>query len=445
MSLTWKSQRRVRKGVNNASRGQALIANLKGLRHSNSLLLTTGIFAGGNFISLIFRLVGGLLSARAVDPSVLGLFNGVGLVLGYAPFLQLGILNGLSRELPLHFGKGEELTAQQLASAAQAWALTVGGLAAVVLLGVSVWQAFHASWQLAAGWGTYALSVFFLFYGSYYLQLLFRTRGHFAKLSVTNTVSNALTLIGVMFVQMFGFYGLCLRSIVGSVANVGMLWHWRPVRVSPIWNSQHLWRLLKIGAPIFGVGQLYGWWVVLDSTLVLKHMGTQGLGLYQLAIIVGTTVNFLPDAVAEIIYPRMAETYGRTGKFRDLLRLARRPIMYLGLGIVPLVFLGWHLIPPVARIVLPKYVDAIPAAQWTLLLAGLSCLTPVNSAFNVVRRQDLYAAAMICGMLTYAAAVFWLNRNGPSLVAFPQAMIIGRIVFVGLCYSFLWHLWRSED
>ena len=31
----------------------------------------------------------------SVAPATLGLYNGIGLVLGYAPFLQLGILNGL--------------------------------------------------------------------------------------------------------------------------------------------------------------------------------------------------------------------------------------------------------------------------------------------------------------------------------------------------------------
>ncbi len=89
---------------------------------------------------MALRLIGGVLLGRLVAPSTLGLFAGIGLALGYAPLLQLGILNGLNRELPYFVGKGDRERVKELAAAAQAWALLVGAAVFVALTGVAVWQ-----------------------------------------------------------------------------------------------------------------------------------------------------------------------------------------------------------------------------------------------------------------------------------------------------------------
>jgi hypothetical protein len=56
---------------------------------------------------------------------------------------------------------------------------------------------------------------------------------------------------------------------------------------------------------------------------------------------------------------------------------------------------------------------------------------------NVVRRQDLYIVAIVLGMGAYIGSLMWLIRGGPTLVAFPQAMLIGRVVFMLVCYGFI--------
>lgn len=114
-------------------------------------------------LSSFLRMAAGFLTARLSDPAVLGLFNGLGLVLGYVPFLQIGVLNGLSRELPYYVGKGEHDRVRALAAAAQAWALAVGVLVAAGLFAVAGWHGVHGEWQLAAGWATQAVSALLLF------------------------------------------------------------------------------------------------------------------------------------------------------------------------------------------------------------------------------------------------------------------------------------------
>jgi len=390
---------------------------------------------GGNLAAMVLRMAGGFLTARVTPPQVLGLFSGIGLVQGYAPFFSLGITNGLNRELPYFVGKGDHTRVRELAAAAQAWVLLLGGLAAAALFGVAVWQLALGQWALAAGWATNAVTVFSLFYGTYYLQITFRTRGDFARLALVNVVQSAVSLALVALVWLLAFYGLCLRAVLVGCAQMALLWYWRPVKVRPAWNWSHLLHLLKVGAPIFAVGQAYAYWTTLDSTLVLYYTGARGLGLYALVGMAGATLQLLPEALSQVLYPQMAEHYGRTGNVQAVVSSAFRPMVFAWLIVVPLVAAGWLLIPTVVRLLLPKYVDAIPAAQLSLLVPAMMCFAPVLNVYNVVRRQGLFALAILLGMAAYYGSLRWLLRDRVDLSAFPKAMLVGRVIFLAAVYG----------
>ena len=382
--------------------------------------------------------------ARAVAPASLGLFNGLGLALGYLPFLQLGVLNGLNRELPFFVGQGKLDRVRQLAAAAQAWALIAASVSAAALLSLSGWYALRGDWRLAAGWVANAVAAVVLFYGQAYLQVTFRTRGDFAKLSIINVIYNAWGLLLVPLAWVLDFFGLCLRNVLVGLVNLALLWRWRPVKVRPAWHTASFWHLFKVGAPIFGVGQLYAWWTVLESTLVLKYEGTVGLGLYQPALLVGTAISLLSDAVTQITYPRMAEQFGRTGSLHDLLVMIRKPVLLLSLASVPVIGIVWVALPSLIQLVLPRYVEGIEAAQWLLLATFVRSLVPAVNVLVVVKRLDLYAVAIGLGIAAYVAAVIVLRQNSAGLVGFAQATLLGRAVFIVACYALIGYLARRE-
>jgi O-antigen/teichoic acid export membrane protein len=390
---------------------------------------------GGNIVATVVKMICGVVTARYVEPALMGLFTGIALVQGYIPFLQLGILNGLNRELPYYVGKGDQQRVRDLAAAAQAWALMLGGGVAFILLGVAVWQGVCGRWMQSAGWVTNAVTAFFLFYGTYYLQITFRTRGDFARLALINVLQSVASLALVVLVWWLAFYGLCLRALIVVFVQLALLWHWRPVKVSPRLQKEPFIHLLKIGAPIFAVGQVYAYWGTLDATLLLVHCGTRSLGLYSLAAMASTTVLMLPLALSQVLYPQMAEQYGKTHDIRVIVKSSLRPMAFSFLVMSGLTAVGWFLAPPVVRLLVPKYTDGIAAVQWSLLTAPVMCLQPINNVFNVVKRQDLFAVAIGLGMASYYGSLMWLIRGGPELIAFPQAMLVGKCVFIVASYA----------
>jgi len=409
-----------------------------------SLGMLVGHLVGGNMVSMVVRLVSGVWLGRLVMPATLGLFTGIGLALRYAPFLQLGILDGLYRELPYYIGKGQRSRAEELASAAQAWALVVGGAYAVVLLGIGGWNLWRAEYWMAAGWATNAVLAVVFYYKTYYLQLTFRTAHDFSRLAFVNVVESVSSLALLALVAWLQFYGLCLRALLAGAVGTGLLFLWRPLRVRPRWNGRHLRHLLKIGLPIFGVGQLYTWWSVLSSTLVLKFAGVEGMGLYAMVVMANTALGFIPSAVTQVVHPRMAEHFGRHHRVAGLVRIARWPMVLTALGLVPVIAASWWLVGPATRLLVPKYAAAIPAMKWSLLIPLATTFYPLAGIFQIIRRQDLYGAALGVSMALYVGIQLWMIRDGVSLSAFPQAMLIGRTVFALLSGMLLAVLCRRE-
>lgn len=394
---------------------------------------------------MAMRLAGGILLGRLVAPETLGLFAGIGLVLGYAQSAQLGILNGVNRELPFHLGRGDRARAHALAAAGQAWALATGGVVSACLLAVAAWQLLQGDLQQAAGWATNAILAMFVFYGNHgYLSITFRTSSEFVRLARVNVVEAATSLAGLILVAALGFYGLCLRAIVTSATSTALLFRWRPVRVRPHWSRSNLRHLFIIGAPIFAVGQVHGLWTgVIDSTLVLHFTGTKGLGLYAMVVLGVAALEVVPAALAQVLYPRMAQEYGAGRDTRHLMRISIKPMLATSAGLAVVAAVGWFAVEPTVRFLIPQYVEAVPAMQWALLLPVVSSFQPVVSVFNVVGRQDMYLAAVGCGIAAYVVALLLL-RPDASLTAFPLAMLVGRTVFMIVGYLLVARLQRAD-
>jgi O-antigen/teichoic acid export membrane protein len=297
---------------------------------------------------------------------------------------------------------------------------------------------------MAAGWGVTAFSGWLLFYGHFYLEVTYRTRGDFARLALVNVLNSMAALALLAVVWLWKYYGLCLRALAAGLVQLALLWFWRPLRVRPKWNVRNMLHLLRIGAPLLGVGQLFAWWGALDSTLVLHFEGVKGLGLYALALMAGSSLNLLPEAMTQVVYPQMAEGHGSGERLLQLLRRAARPTMLLLACVIPLAALGWLAAPSLVVWIAPKYVDVIPAARWALLVPVVACFSPALQVFNVVKRQVPYAAAMVMGMGAYVASLLWLRGHGGGLSSFPQAMAIGRLVFVSVGLTILLQLARAE-
>lgn len=413
-------------------------------RSTPSVIRAAGLFAGSNLVTMALRIVGGVLTSRFVDPVVLGQYNGIGLVNGYAPFLQAGVSNGLNRDLPYTLGMGDTARAQGLAAAAQWWSLCVAVVASGALALVGIWQVMLGRFDLAAGWWSFSIVVFGTLFGQGYLNALFRTSGDFGVLARVHLIGGVFALALVVLVWWLEWWGLCLRGLLVAAIGLALLWRARPLRVMPTYDSSVLLSLARTGLPIMAVGQAYMWWSTLNSTLVLRYAGTEGLGLYAIANLAGPAVLLLTGAFGQVIYPRMSEEFGRSGRVRDLVRLSLGPTVVSVAATSVAVTAAWFILPAFVELVLPKYTAGIGAAQWAVVAAGLMAIAPVNNVFNVVKKQGRYGAAILFGIGVYVASLQFLMRGGVDLIDFPCALLVGRVAFLVACGAMIIEMMVSE-
>lgn len=394
-------------------------------KHSTSSMI---IYLGSaQMISNVIRIISGILVARFVLPEMLGTFNGIGIILGYLPLLQLGVMNGLNRELPYYFGKGEVEKAKGYASVAQSWEVALSALAFTIMTLIAVYYLFQSKYLFAAGFFTFGLSSIFHYYGQNYLQILFRTNHDFNKLSNIALIISFVSLLTVVLVWKWQFYGLCIRSIVLVLVEIYFLWKWKPLFVLPVWNLQVMKEIVRIGMPIFIVGIVYALWTVLQNTMVLKMGGAEQFGFFALAIMIENSMAIVELSVAQVVYPRMTFEFGSGKGINELLKISFKPILYVFILLIPSIMLAWYILPFAIDLLLPNYINGLDAARWTMLLLLLSIWGVNNNIFNVIKKQKDFLFSIIAGMTVFMVALLCLNYiKGFSLVNFPQAMLMGK-------------------
>lgn len=377
----------------------------------------------------ILRILGGIIIVKLLMPEQLGMFNGFALILGYLPILQVGVANGLNRELPYYLGKGNKEVAHNFASVAQYWEILLAIISCSILFILGVFYFFRQDYISGISCFAYTFAVGHLFYGTYYLQILYRTNQDFNKLSLITLIVSVVSFLSILFVWLWGYYGLCARLTILSSVEFFLLWKWKPIQVKANFNKKIFVDIIKIGIPIYVVGIIFSLWATFQNTLVLKIGGVEQYGFFALAIMVQSSLEVLTSAVSQVLYPKMAYEYGKGKRLSEILVAARKPIIVILCFLLPSLVLVWFILPYIVNFLMPQYNPGIKAAQWTLPLVLLSVLSIYNLIFNIVKRQQDYLWTLISGIGSFVIVLFicyW--SKGYSLLIFPFAMICGKAV-----------------
>jgi O-antigen/teichoic acid export membrane protein len=385
----------------------SLIERAKRYFQFANTLKSVGKVIGGDLTAYLLTMVTSVLIARWVGPYDMGIWNAALLVIVYTPTLQLGVFNGLNRELPYLIGTGDKDRAMRMAETAYAWAWLLIGVSILCGALVAVW--FWMQGQPVRCFTSLAVSVMIVCsWPTQYLTTTYRTRHEFGRLA-KNTVTVALMGVAlVLLVWRFHFNGLLLRASLLSILGVAALYYRRPLPVKPQWGTSQLVQLAKVGIPIWLVGQLGAFFMSLDRLMLVKS--TQVLGYFTIAIQVGAFVRMIPGAFSVVLYPQMAHRYGESHCAMDIWQIAKKGALAASvLGLVAGAC-GWLLLPTFVRLVLPKYGPGIRAAQWSGFLGLAMGLYLFDNVYNVIRRQDLYVINWCCGCASFVAIWYCLVR-----------------------------------
>lgn len=381
----------------------------------------------GNITANLITAVSSVLVARWTGPREMGIWNTALLVSLYTPILQIGVFNGLNRELPYLIGAGKRDRAVHMAEASWAWAWLLVLFSTLCGLTAALW--FWKRGEFVLLFTSLALTATVVSsWPTLYLTTTYRTHDEFGRLA-QNTVAVAIAGVAlVALVWRFHFHGLLIRaSLLAALGALALYWR-RPMPVRPKWGLAQLVHLAKVGIPIWFIGQMATFFMSLDRLALVRS--TQTLGYFTIAIQVGTFVRQIPIAFTTVFYPQMSHRYGETHCAMEIWRIAKKAALgacfaglLAGIG-------GWLILPGFVRLVLPKYVPGIPAARISAFLGLAMGLYLFDNIYNVIRRQDLYIINWCAGCASFAlvwfAATRWFKVS--LSVASADSMLISTVL-----------------
>jgi O-antigen/teichoic acid export membrane protein len=400
------------------------------------------IFSIANLLGALISMLASLWVANLAGPNLMGTYNFLQLLVTYAPLLGLGVFNGLNRELPFSIGQGNHEEAELLAAVSLYVCCTICFVAGIGMLLVAcrAWYIGNSLWY----WGLLVFGVVIplaIYRG--YLEVTFRTSHDFNWLSVVKLISAiaGLALIPLMYIETWG--GLLARAVLLALFSVGFLWIKRPFQVYPVWDVPTFRRLLAVGLPIFIVGWLYLFFTSIDRLIITTEMNLVALGIYTPALLILQGMMILPGSVAQVIYPRAAEHFGREGSINKLLPVLFMPLPIMLIIQLPFVLLGWFYMDEIIMRFMPRFEAGIEVARWSLLVGLVLSMNTPAIVFNVARQQKMYAALILISILT--AVIAWLLKvGGGGLVGVSMAMLCGSICFASLSAIGAWYLCKRD-
>ena len=368
------------------------------------------IFAFSTVLLQFSRFGVNLYTARLLGPETWGLWNILNLTLAYSGLLHLGTINAMNRDVPIFRGKGDV----DRVSLIQSVTLGVVLISAVIVgaglwIGSTVFADEALSGPLVSLSLLLAVSLFFIF-----LQTYLKSNSQFHKMSYQQLVFAGLfPLIALPLAYFFGLPGFIGgQAITVGLVAIGMVSIWK-FNLKPIFNKEETLRLMRIGFPILLVGILYILLTTADRLVIIALLDVKQLGYYSLSIMVVGIIGLIPMLVAQQMYPRMAEAWGRSGSVQEVLKwVYRQTVMAAGITL-PIVVVIYLAAPPFIMHFLPDYAPGITAVK--IIVVGpffLALSAGFGNLLNTLNKQVYYLFVQAFALLLNVTLNILLVRAG---------------------------------
>jgi O-antigen/teichoic acid export membrane protein len=379
-------------------------------------------FASSSFLSGFVSMLIGILMIRWIEPGDLGIWQSLSILQLYIPFLELGIPNGLNRELPYLLGKGDNAGALKHSQAAQSFMIVIAlVIFLATLFGLSIMFALSYDARVISGVVTVGLMVSINAYQRY-LTVTFRSSQNFIALSKLYIYQTGAQIILCPLVFYYEYYGLLVYSLLVLLVFTALMHIHRPITERPKFDRASLVALAKTGMPVFVMNYFRGVSSTFSRLVLLLKSGTLSVGLFTPVMAVGTLITMLPGVLANYFFPKMNHQLGSTDDPRHLWPMVVKINAVIFLCALPFIAVVWIATPYVISAFFDKYSEAIPAMQifsLNFLFAGTS--VSHNAIYSIKEYRFGYVFSTIEFVLRFICPyllVHFFEGNTLSLTAY---------------------------
>lgn len=370
------------------------------------LLRDVGIQAVGNYVSTLARVVRGFVIAGILGPAQMGVVSTGNLLLNYAQYADLGIAQGLNREIPMDLGRGADDRAAEWV-----WYGLLGKLIAglVVFVGAIAWALSPlGSGQpdsvrlviVIAGATSLVAGIVLVF------QFVSKSYSDFdgaARMAVTLALANLAA--GIIGARLAGAVGVASGVLVASSIAAAYGWYRvRPVRMPAI-TRRRLLELIRIGMPLALLTFMGFNLENIDQVIILSLLDRESLGLYAIVLQAGGLLTLTALSVSNVVGPRLVRRYAESGSLEAIADLTWKPALALSALLPVVVCASWVVGPLAIRWLLPQYISSVgPFKIYMTAMFFLGLNLGVSSTLLALGRHRLNVPIML-GCILFNVAV----------------------------------------
>lgn len=353
-----------------------LTQEIKNLFKNRTKYKTPLKFTGSTLFAAAINFVLGFVTFRYIAPDHLGIWGTFSTFTVYASFLRLGIPNGMNRELPYYYGKGDHETALKCASTTLSYSLFTTFIA---LLGAVVFYFcfdFNKYDSLSSDyfntsivfWITVLIEPY-----TTYLSGTYRTSDNFDKLSKLQIIKAVIQAITIVLLIVWEFNGYLIRHLIIALVDPIYLHVFRPIKKIAIAFDWSIFKkLFVVGFQLFIVSYISSFVDTLPRLYIIKTGSSELVGLFSPVIILSSMIYLIPNTFSQYLYPTFSFAYGK-GYNRLYFWKKMRLILFLSLLIGLVAAIAAYFLVDWLLLLFPKYAASsacIKMACWGVAFIG---------------------------------------------------------------------------
>lgn len=380
---------------------------------SNSLKSTCADFIGSllfkefllfSFSTVVLqasRFLVALVAAKQLGPTTWGIWQLLLLILTYGSFIHLGTINGMNREIPIFKGKMDIKKIDTIREVTFGAVLTGSIIAGLVIYAIALTTDAEGIF-MPLKWMPPLLAAYMLYM---YLQVYLKSDKLFSHVSMQQFfLAIAFPAIVVPLLFAFQLVGYIIGYFIALFITCLIVLKMGPVRLKLRFDTTETMQLLKIGFPIMIAGILYALMMTIDRLVISTFLTIPQLGYYSLSIMVIGFLVMITTVVGQQIYPRMAESWGRTSNHFELIKWMRIQLIMSVSFTLPLILATYFLCPIFVKAHMSAYVPGITAMKISLISpVFLAIANSYTNFLNTINKQFyvllIQGAAIIINIL----------------------------------------------
>ena len=413
-------------------RGASILLVEKAITGKAGFLKNAVAYSGTNVISQAAILVQGFVLRNLLAPQLMGVWNYVGVVKGFASPLSVGLLGGAIRELPILRGKGDDKSQQECRSTVFTYSLIESSVVACCIVIYTLTKKQNSFYSSNLPLYLSAALVIFAKIQESYLTFFQGAQLYvpLSRLLFVNALILAVLLpIGAATMGLWGVFA-------GAILAEGLKAAWmtlsaRSFGISPSFGlkTRVLKRLASYSILLKVADYPMALFMMADVLWVTKFFDTKSLAIYALARSFFFASSEITVRFGTVF---MTRTFEKHGEGTDRKEIATEMYKFihcqLFLAIPMIYWLMFSFAPLLVRRVTPLYTDSI----CPMFILGCAAFFDMrnNNLFTLwlaKKRLSQYGKANVLslGGMAISLSLFWWVVKDRSLSAVAIATVIG--------------------